>query len=312
VGDGSVEVTPEGLMTWGATVMGNVVGAQTGLSTAYSGISEHGQAAFNSPGAKTYPFKEGSAVFSILKRNMSEFEAFVADVTTGAQAIQSASTAMAVAYATTDGGAASSLSAVDFAFADGGTLPDGFPVDKNGHVTTMSDAQAAASGQNTAAGLAATNESLLQYATSKVWAGDGYIYSFADGSMLRVTTASSGSTFISDSTKTVSVFRKGETKPASTVTTGDSYDYSGQKTTTTTRQTVGADGRVITSSESTTHLNDGSVQVTTTTTGVDGKPTTTSVNVKPAAPSEASSDAGEIDKLETKYHSTGAGGQSWM
>ncbi len=312
MGDDSVQVTPEDLMVWGPTVMGDVLGAETGLAQAYGGISENGQAAFNTPGLKTAPFREGTTVFNIMKRNMGEFQAFLADVKNGAQAIQSASTTMAVAYATTDGEAASSLSAVDFAFADGGTAPDGFPLDANGHATTLSEATAAASGQDTAAGLAATNESMLQYATSKVWAGNGYIYTFADGSMLRVTTASSGSTFISDSTKTVSVFRKGETKPASTVTTGESYDYSGQKTTTTTRQTVGPDGKVISSSESTTQLNNGSVEITTTSTGADGKPVTNSVTVKPAAPTTTDADAGEIDKLETKYHSHGAGGSSWQ
>jgi hypothetical protein len=311
MGDDSVEVSPEQLQMWGFRVMTDVVGEQAGLSTAYSGISVNAQAGFNTFAMSAGVFKEGTTVFNITKRNMDEFKSFLADVATGAQSIQSASLSMAVAYATTDGEAAKDLSAVDFAFADGGKIPDGFPVDKNGNVTTMSEARAAASGSSTDAGLAVDNPELLKFATHTQAVDGGTLYTFADGSQLRITTTGSGSSYISQKTTTQSVYKPGEKNPSSVTTTGESYDYSGQKTTSKTTEVTGADGKVTTSGQSVTNLSGGGQSVTTTTTGVDGKTSTSTTEVKPAKPTEPT-DVGALDQLEGKYHSTGAGGSSWQ
>jgi hypothetical protein len=289
-----------------------VTSDQAAVAKAYAGISTNSQAAFMPPVATSLPFAEGRTVYNLINRNMKEFQSFVADVVAGAHAIQSASTAMAVAYMTTDGDAASSLNAVDFAFADGGKAPDGFPTGKG--VSTLSDqasANADTSGRNTEAGIAAQqlaagpDSDMLRYAKSQVVAGGITIYTFADGSMLQVSSAASTNPYISSSSTTYSVYRQGDNKPATTTTKGTSYDYSGQKTESTSTTTTNSDGKQVSSTESTTHLSGGGVQVTSTTTGADGKPVTITAKADPPDPKPAGADGGEIDRLEQKYDSQG-------
>jgi hypothetical protein len=306
VGDNSVRVNPMHLIQYGTTLAGDLADAQGQLADPLTGISEHNMAAFGSTVPDTHPFAEGLTAMTVVIRNLGDFRAFLKDVGTGTQAIQSAATAMAVVYATTDGDQADNLNAVDFAFAEASAAPAGFPTKG---VSTMFDQQMAAqeaAGQNTAAALAADDPSMLQWATLTTPIPGGSLYTFADGSRLAIANTVGQSLFISSNTKTVSIYRSGQDKPTSVVTTGDSTDYSGQPTSSKSTQTLSSSGQYVTSSESTTHLVNGDVQVTTTTTGTDGKPKTTTVTVTPERPTTDVTDLGEIEKLEKQYNSTGS------
>jgi hypothetical protein len=304
VGDGSVKVNPFDLMTYGGKLAGDLAHAQGQLVEPITGISQHSAAAFTqnvSPGAGV--FAEGRTAQAMIMRNLSDLQAFLRDVGTGLQAIQSASTAMAVAYATTDGESADSVGAVDFAFADGGVAPKGFPTKG---VSTMTQDAYARQEQLGQAAYAVDDPSQLQYATETEIEG-GYRYTFSDGSMLEIMTGSSGSMFISNNTTTTKLYKPGAKQPASIVTTGESSDYSGQPTKSKTTATLGDDGKYVTTTSSTTQLSTGGVHVSTTTIGADGKPVTsdaTVVNDKSTVP-DTSGD-GQIEQREHKYNAYGS------
>ncbi|HTJ39159.1 MAG TPA: hypothetical protein VL738_38530 [Dactylosporangium sp.] len=295
------------LIDYGAALAGDMADAQGQLVEPITGISQHSAAAFiHLASGAAGVFSEAKTANAIISRNLQDVQAFLQDVGTGLQAIQSASTVMAVAYATTDGESADSVGAVAFAFADGSAgAPKGFPTKG---VSTMFDdqmARDAAAGRNTSAALAADDPSMLQYATETEVQG-GYLYTFADGSKLMITTGTSGSMFISNNTTTKSIYKPGDKQPSSIVTTGESTDYSGQPTKSKTVQTAGADGKYITTTESTTQLSGGGVHVSTTTTGADGKSHTSDATVMSDKPVADGSGLGEIEKREVQYDSKGS------
>jgi hypothetical protein len=303
----SVRVDPMGLFDYGEAILQKVAEAQGDTTKAMTGISQNTIAAFGTfPAGGGRPFAEGISAMHLVDRNLQDLQAFLQDVTAGMQAIESAATAMAVMYATTDADQANSLNAVDFAFADGGTAPAGFPTKG---VSTMFDqemAAEAASGQNTGAALAAGDPTFLQFAATRQEVPGGWEYTFADGSRLQVVSGTSGSDFISDNTTTTSVFLPGSDQAVSITMKGTSTDYSGQQTTTTSTQTRNPDGSYSTSSQSTTVLNDGRVQVETTTTDpATGKPTTQTVTVQPHRPDPGQTGSGAIQDYENEYHSKG-------
>jgi hypothetical protein len=312
VGDDSVEVSPEDLLDWGRNITTDVISQQLGVTNAYTGISNNSKAAFLSD-LSNGTFAEGQTAFNVIIRNMKEFQSFLKDVTTGVQAIQSASTAMAVAYMTTDGDAANNINAVDFAFADGGKAPAGFPTGKG--VSTLADQAQAnddAAGRYTEAGLAAQSlasggKAADALAGAKGQMVDGVmVYTFPDGSSLHVATGGVNNSYISTNNTSYSVYKQGDKKPATTLTTGSSYYAPGDsKTTSTATTTTTADGQQISSSEqtTTTHLADGTTQVTVIT-DAGGKSTSQTTTVAP--PTDTSqTDQGAIAQLEQKYGSQG-------
>jgi len=313
MGDGSVKVNPPDLLTYGMDLIFQMANEQTELAEPFTGIGQHAAGAF----AKIVPgspqFSEGRTAMAINARNLQDFQAFIRDVGTGIQAIQSAAMAIGVAYATTDDESALGLNAVDSAFAGTSGAPDGFP--KKG-ISTMSDEQAkadAASGANSEAAMAATDPSMMAYAQRSNTADGGVQYVFPDGSRLVMSTVNNNGTFISSSATTTSIYKPGDKdgKPSSVITNGESYDYSGQKTTSKTTQALGADGKYTTSTSSTTQLQGGGVQVTNTSVGVDGKAHTTDTTVVPSKDKDpADSDLAPSQQLENKYNSHGStGGQ---
>ncbi|MGI5237764.1 hypothetical protein [Dactylosporangium sp. CA-139066] len=281
MGDGSVKVNPPDLLTYARDLVAVMADQQSQISEPVTAISTHSAGAFMKIVPGTPQFAEGRTAMAIVQRNLQDFGAFLRDVGTGIQAIQSAALAIGVAYATTDDESALGINAVDFAFAGTSGAPAGFP--KNGY-STMSADQAKAdaeSGRYTEANQAIDDPDLLQYADKQPVEG-GFKYTFPDGSMLMVTTANSGSMFISNNTTTTSVYKPGAKQPSSIVTTGESYDYSGQQTKSKTVQTLGADGKYTTSTSSTTQLSGGGVHVSSTSVGLDGKVQTTEQTVVPA------------------------------
>jgi hypothetical protein len=310
MGDGSVKVNPPDLLKYGMDLVFQMSTEQSNLAEPFEGIGQHAVGAFGNMATGTSQFAEGRTAMAINMRNLKDFQAFLKEVGTGLQAIQSAAMAIGVAYATTDDESALGLNAVDFAFAGTSGAPDGFP--KKG-MTTMSAEQAKAdaeSGRYSEAGQAADNPDMLQYATETETA-DGYRYTFSDGSVLVVTDAYNPGNFISSSSRTTSVYKPGDKQPSSVITTGESYDYSGQKTTSKTTQTLDADGKYVTSTSSTTQLSGGGVHVTNTTVGTDGKPQTTNTTVVPdKTPSPADSELTPTQQIENKYNAHGStGGQ---
>ena len=303
--DGSVQVDPMGLVNYGQAVLTKVAEAEGRTTDSITGISQNTIAAFGTTAGEAGAFAEGITAMRVVDRNLQDLQAFLKDVTAGMQAIESAASAMAVMYATTDSDQANSLNAVDFAFADGGTPPSGFPTTG---VSTLFDQQMAAeaaSGQNTSAAFASQDPTFLQYATGKTPVPGGFMYTFADGSRLQIVNGSSGSSYITDDTKTTSIFLPGSTQAASINTEGKSVDYSGQPTTSTSTQTRNPDGSYSSSSQSTTMLSDGRVSVTTTTTDASGHETSHTVVVTPQRPDPSETDSGEIQKYENQYHSQG-------
>lgn len=303
---GSVNVNPMDLVSYGGDLVKAVAQAQGQLTGPFTGISEHAAAAFLTYPGGTNLFAEASTAYNVNSRNLNDFQAFIKDVGTGLQAIMSAATSMAVVYATTDGDSADSVNSVDFAFAGTTSAPAGFPTKG---VSTMSDQQMAAddaAGNNTTAAAAADDPNMLQYATSKTSVPGGVLYTFADGSRLQITTATGQSMYLGQSSRTVSIYKQGQNKPATVITTGDSTDYSGQPTKSKTTQTLTSGGKYVSSSESTTKLAGGGVSVTTTSTGTDGVTHTTTTNVAPPPKqAPAPSTLGEIEKREQQYQSTG-------
>lgn len=303
--DGSVQVDPMGLVNYGQAILTKVSEAEGNTTDAITGISQNTIAAFGTT-SSAGAFAEGITALRVVDRNLQDLQAFLKDVTAGMQAIESAATAMAVMYATTDADQANSLNAVDFAFADGGTPPSGFPTKG---VSTLFDQQMAAeaaSGQNTGAAFAAQDPTFLQYATGKTEVPGGFMYTFADGSRLQVVNGTSGSSFIADDTTTTSIFLPGSNQAASVNTQGKSIDYSGQPTTTTSTQTRNPDGSYSTSTQSTTQLADGRIDVTTTTTDGSGHTSTHTVVVTPQRPDPGQTGSGEIQQYENQYHTQGS------
>jgi len=304
----SVQVDPMDLIQYGGTLGMKVGEAQGELSAAFIGIGLQAQTAFATKPPNTMPFSEGLTAIAYNNRNMADFQAFLKEVGLGLQAIAMAAQSMAVVYATTDDDQAASVNSVDFAFAGASPPPAGFPKDG---VSTIHDQQVAAdaaSGRYTSAALAADDPDMLQYATGSQAVPGGTLYTFADGSKLQITTGASGqSTYISDKSRSVAVYKPGADKPATIVTTGESTDYSGQPTKSKTTQTLGTDGKYVTSSESTTHLATGSVAVSTSTTDATGKTTTTQAQVDPPVKTEPDpSTLGEIEKRQAKYNAQGS------
>lgn len=310
---GSVQVNPQDLMNYGMAMAQDYITALSTLTDPIDGIVGHTMTAFlTPPGSGTGPLAEAISVQAVVKRNMTEFQAFLQDVNTSVTAMQNAATAMAVAYVTTDNDSAINLSTVDFAFGDySGKPPQGFPTTG---VSTM-DQQAQDSGQYTeAAQIASTNPSgaqlkdMLAMATGQKAVAGGTEYTFADGSVLVIATTPGSDPYLGGSTTSMTVYKDGKTKtPTSVVANGVTYDYSGQQTTTETRQTVAPNGKTVTSTTSVTRLNNGNLEISTTTPGADGKPVTTNTTVKPAD-SGAETDPsreGEIQKIEDQLGATG-------
>jgi hypothetical protein len=310
---GSVQVNPLDLIKYGAGMLTDYIHNMSGLSDPIAGIVEHTMTGFlTPPGGSVGPLAEAVSVQRVVKRNMVEFQAFLQDVGTSVSAMQSAATAMAVAYMTTDNDSAVSLSTVDFAFGDpSGTAPKGFPTKG---VSTM-DQQAQDSGQYTEAGqIASANPSgddlntMLAGATGHKAVAGGTQYTFADGSVLVIATTPGADQYLGGSTTSMSVYKDGKSKtPTSVVANGVTYDYSGQATNTETRQSVSPSGQTVNTTTSVTKLNNGDLEITTTTPGENGKPVTHTTTVKPVDPSATKDPSrdGEVQKVEDKVNAKG-------
>src|ERR1043166_4710725 len=151
----SVRVDPMGLVNYGSQLGQAGQSAQGGVTDPLVGISQNTNAAFGTSAGLAGSFDEGITAMQVVYRNLHDFQAFLQDVATGLQAIESAAMSMAVVYDTTDGDQAAQLNAVDFAFAGSTVTPDGFP--RTGVSTLFDEQQAAmaASGQYTTAAYAA-------------------------------------------------------------------------------------------------------------------------------------------------------------
>src|SRR6266536_4178108 len=109
--DGSVQVSPVDLWRCGSDLVLKSLDHLGSIGQPIGGVVENTMGAFVTSPAATLPLREGVTVMELVKRNLTELQAFLGDVKAGLTAIQSAATAMAVAYATTDGDSAAMLSA---------------------------------------------------------------------------------------------------------------------------------------------------------------------------------------------------------
>jgi hypothetical protein len=244
---------------------------------------------------------------NLVKRNLNEFQTFLEDVKDGMTAIQSAATAMAVAYATADGDSANSINAVDFAFADGSVPPpQGFP--KKGVSTLEAQQQAAidAAGGNTLASMAASDLNSVKPISQHEVPG-GWVYTYSDNSSLQIITTSQ-SIGMEGSWKTTKV-TVSDIKGTAQVTTDEVYDeyYTGNTTKTQSIQSRADGGAQTTATTAVTTRPDGSVSVTTSGVDATGKPLQpTTINTPPPPKDTGSAaPAGSVKALEDEYGAKG-------
>jgi hypothetical protein len=277
VSGGSVEVDVQSLWNYGIKQLEDVSAQIANIAEPMTHIADDALMAFTqAPATLSGGFAEGQTAMAYTMRNFHDFHNFIGDVTAGAQAMQAASMTMAVAYATADGDSVNSINAVDFAFADGGKPLKGFPTKDAATLYDLQQAAEDARGANTMATTAATDPDALKYATNAVATRNGWLYTFGDGSTLRVDSQTTANPFASGTQKTYTV--TDATHPALRRTTS-AFEYrdnsNGDQTTTKTEDIVAADGTHTASSTSfTTHV-DHSVDTTVTSTDSTGKQTVT-------------------------------------
>ncbi len=304
---GSVQVDVVSLFNYGVNLAKDVIQQIGDLATASGEMTENTPLAFTQPASDGSVFAEGITAVHYTMRNYREFQGFLNDVRAGLASMQSAAVTLAVAYATTDSDSANSLNAVDFAFAGPGSTPlHGFPTKG---VSTLEDqwqAEAEASGRNTMAATAASDPSMLALATGIHETDTGFLYSFADGSSLRVTYSSMSGSFYAGTTKVTTVTDSNHPGVTRTTTEIEGQDRSGTKTKTMTEDVVTADGKHMTSSTTMETFQDGSVTTTVTSVDADGKQHTTTTHAEPAKPADDAPTQDGIGRREQQLHSSGS------
>ncbi|MBO0867004.1 MAG: hypothetical protein J2P15_00425 [Micromonosporaceae bacterium] len=317
MGGGDVQVNPMDVYNYGNKLARDGAAPLASLGDPIRSIVENTMNAFSAtPGGAVSPLPEGISVQQVVERNLTETQGFLGDLTKGLTAMQSAATAMAVVYATTDNDSALGLNAIDFAFGNTAAgAPPGFP--QNGWSTMEQQAEqdAAASGQNTMAA-SMTNQdpsTIAQLATqAQPVPGGGMQYTFADGSMLVVSYPYVGNPEWGGRATTYSVYKNSsDSKPVQVQSSGSGTDGSMQTFDTQSQQTTDAQGNTVTSTTTVTHLNNGDVQVTTSNTDAKGNTTSNTQTVHPS--NTGSGDSGNAPFVQQLENNLGTKGdkQYW-
>jgi hypothetical protein len=287
MGSGDVQVDPQEVLNYGNALVMDGGKALGNISTPIRGIVEDTMHGFSkAPGGGVAPLPEGISVQRMIARNLTEFQGFIKEVGDGLQAMQSAATAMAVVYATTDNDSKLGLDAIDFAYGDGGKPPSGFPKDGWSTIEAEQEKAAEASGGNTLAAYAMNNPAYLNESgaiqSKETLPGGATKYTMIDGSVLVVSYPYVGNPEWGGRGTTYSVYKDAKaTQPTMSYSSGNGLDGNQNGIQTETRTSTGADGKTITSTTTITHLANGDIQVTTSNTTGDGHTTTDTSTVHP-------------------------------
>lgn len=315
-GDGDLHVDPAALSKYGMDMQLYSMQAGMPISIKLSTVEVDSSGAFGGlSGLDAGVFAEGPVMQAAMEKQSYAFNAFLADLTNGLQAIGNAANVCAYAYNATDVESAEKMNLLGYAFATDpdAKAPPGLPKEVNGE--TLLDRQLA--GQGTGLPQALTDPD--SGTTANIYNG-GYLTTYGDGST-KVEHTQADPNVPGGSVLVTTISAPGG-QVLSTTTTKTTYAASGtsseyyRQVVTPGHSVTGADGKPEKAADTTVTTQsaaraDGGRTITTTTTVGEQKPDVSTVQVAPpeTAP-RTDEEAGPLEQTQDEL-GTDAGQVDW-